>query len=348
MNRQINRILYIIGHDLSGRPLQEFFSGFANQTSTGRGASEPGRFDIKVAIPNNSTYAGGFYFDCPTASSETGCVAVLMNSATADQKVSFANWYSYYRTRNLSTRSAIANVFAALKSNIRVVWQNLNSKVKLVEGTTRFLPFADTASVTPRSDFFNWLYAVPASGGTDSRAALETAGHLVHDGQRYYGFDESLLGGRLRPDPSKGKELTCRLNYSLLVTDGYWNQGNPTTPAVNVQKAMTLPDGVAYNGANGDAESKIFWNVPATTFATLGDIAFHYWAANLRPDFVGTRWKAEARRATVVHRLYRPERQCREVGWIGVVPRSLYFNPANDPATWPHVVQYMIALGING
>ena len=326
---------------------KNFFSGFANQTSTGRGASEPGRFDIKVAIPNNSTYAGGFYFDCPTASSETGCVAVLMNSATADQKVNFANWYSYYRTRNLSTRSAIANVFAALKSNIRVVWQNLNSKVKLVEGTTRFLPFADTASVTPRSDFFNWLYAVPASGGTDSRAALETAGHLFTTGKGitdstnpYWEVDSA--------DPSKGKELTCRLNYSLLVTDGYWNQGNPTTPAVNVQKAMTLPDGVAYNGANGDAESKIFWNVPATTFATLGDIAFHYWAANLRPDFVGTDGKPKLDVPPSFTDY--TDQNGNAVKWdgSGVVPRSLYFNPANDPATWPHVVQYMIALGING
>lgn len=46
-------------------------------------------------------------------------------SATAQQN--FANWYSYYRTRNLATVSAAMNGFAGLSGSIRVAWQAINS-----------------------------------------------------------------------------------------------------------------------------------------------------------------------------------------------------------------------------
>ncbi|NID15469.1 hypothetical protein HBF32_08355 [Luteibacter yeojuensis] len=274
--------------------------------------------------------------------SSTNCTLVKIPST---QQKNFANWYSYYRTRNLSSRSAIANVFSTLKSNIRVVWQTINTGTKLVKGTTRFDPFAGDA----RTSFFNWLYAVANSGGTESRSRIDAAGQMftygkgVNDSTNpYWEVDPS--------DSNKGAELSCRLNYSLLVTDGYWNQSaSGLTPSNDYSRgAISLPDGVTYPGNGGSVASKIFWNVPVSGLTSMADLALYYWATNLRPDF---------KKADGTAKLDVPpsitdytDQNGKPVAWDGIstMPASIYFNPANDVATWPHVVQYMIALGISG
>ncbi|KAG9575435.1 hypothetical protein KCV01_g17832, partial [Aureobasidium melanogenum] len=326
----------------------DFDYNFANQTSSGRNASTPGLANIDtggLGVP-----VGGFYFNCPTVNSESGCKAVTIPDA---QKTNFANWYSYYRTRNLTARSAIADVFSTLNATIRVVWQTLNSGTKLVKGKTQFAPFVDVGSSTPRSNFFNWLYYVGNSGGTDSRTAIANVGDMFTYGQGvknltnpYWETDSA--------DATKGAELSCRLNYSLLVTDGYWNNGsNGGVPNNFGQKAAALPDGVSYSGGSaggtsGDPESAIFWNAPSTSFASLADIAFYYWGRNLRPDLVNANNQAKLNAPPSFTSF--TDQNGNTVSWdgTGAVPKSIYFNPVNDPATWPHVVQFMISLGVNG
>ncbi len=142
--------------DLSSK----FTSKFGVNTPDGNAASSGGSYDTV-----NKNQGGGFYYTCPTVNKNTNCVLTNMNGSgsTAAQKVNFANWYSYYRTRNLMTRSAIANVFGGLGSGIRVIWQTINAGNRVSGGTQTFSSFADTA----RTNFFKWLYTVPTKGGTD-------------------------------------------------------------------------------------------------------------------------------------------------------------------------------------
>ena len=89
--------------------------------------------------------------------------------------------------------------------------------------------------------------------------------------------------------------------------------------------------------------------MPSTSYSTLSDIAFNYWATNLRPDFqnaAGTGPKLDVPPSFTDF----TDINNKAVSWtgLGTVPGQIYFNPKNDPATWPHVVQYMITLGING
>jgi type IV pilus assembly protein PilY1 len=322
-----------------------FRTKFYTPTGAGLAANSFGKNgDIDKTLAGNQD--GGFYYNCPNVRDETGCTIVLMNKATADQQQNFANWYSYYRTRNLMTRTAISNVFSTLGSSIRVAYQNLNdSAYVLSNGKTTFDAFTSDA----RAAFFSWLYQVKSSGGTPSRTAIDRAGKIFTYGKGVTNttnpYWEPGIG-----DDGKGLELSCRLNYSLLVTDGYWNGGDPGVPPTVAQQAVVLPDGTAYSGStNGDAESKIFWNVPATPkYSTMSDLAFNYWATNLRPDF---------KKADGTPKLDVPpswvdytDQTGKAVAWDGITtpPKSLYFNPANDPATWPHVVQFMITLGIDG
>jgi type IV pilus assembly protein PilY1 len=52
-------------------------------------------------------------------------------SVPASQYQNFANWYAYYRYRNLMARSAMARVFGVIggksAANVRVTWQNLGN-----------------------------------------------------------------------------------------------------------------------------------------------------------------------------------------------------------------------------
>lgn len=316
-----------------------FDSNFANLTPTARIAGDPGIAAIDYS--SMGINAGGFYYNCPRVNSSTGCTVVYIPT---EQRTNFANWYSYYRTRNLTARSAIANVFAGLSSSIRVVWQTLNANTKIVSGTTTFDAFTGTA----RTNFFTWLYGVGNFNGTDSRTAIGNVGNAFTYGQ---GVTDST-NPYWEPDsgnPNGGTELSCRLNYSLLVTDGYWNNGTSgDVPDSFGQQAITLPDGVAYGGTNGNQESTIYWNAPATDFASLADIAFYYWANNLRPDLQNANGKPKLNAPPSFINF--TDRNGNAVTWdgTGAVPPAIYYNPSNDPATWPHVVQFMISLGVNG
>jgi len=317
-----------------------FRTGFQTNTTSGKDANENGT-NIGAAVAGNQS--GGFYYNCPTVNSNTGCSIVLMSNATAAQRQNFANWYSYYRTRNLMTRSAISNVFAGLGTGIRVVYQNLNdASYQLKANTTTF----DSFTGTPRSNFFKWLYQVSNSGGTPTRVALDRAGKIFASGSGVTGnknpYWEPNVGAN-----SSGMELSCRLNYSLIVTDGYWNGTDPGAKSLTTRTDTTLPDGTAYSASA--AVSKVFSNVPDTPkYSTLSDLAFYYWATNLRPDFKGSDGKAKL--DVPPSFVDYTDQNGANVNWdgTGTPPTSLYFNPKNDPATWPHVVQYMIALGIDG
>ncbi|MBB3229130.1 type IV pilus assembly protein PilY1 [Luteibacter sp. Sphag1AF] len=329
-------------------------TSFIAMTTSNVQAYEGGGKDGTISPAVAGSQNGGFYYTCPTLNSESGCVITKMSGATSAQQQNFANWYSYYRTRNLMTRSSIGNVFASLGSTIRVVYQNLNkANYVLSGGKTTFNAFADTSpGVGPRTNFFKWLYAVNASGGTPTRTAIKAAGDVfMYGANAPKSTTNPYFEPNIGPDGT-GLELTCRMNYSLLVTDGYWNGSDPynsTNPLPSVRTGLTLPDGTAYGGAaGGDAESKIFWNVPATSYSTLSDIAFYYWATNLRPDFVDAKGKPKL--GVPPSFTDYTDSKGNSVAWngSGTPPRAIYFNPKNDPATWPHVVQYMIALGING
>lgn len=333
---------------------KNFNSRFATNTTSGVSANNGGTVSIPSSAMPSSRDNGAMYWTCPTNGSNSGCKGTTVNDLSDTEQQNFANWYSYYRTRNLMTRSAIADVFGGLGNGIRVVYQNLNDKnYKLKGGTTQFLPFDGTA----RSSFFTWLYQVSASGGTPTRVAIKAAGDLFTYGQNITNSTNPYWEPLKKNVLGTGRELSCRLNYSLLVTDGYWNGDDPGILTPTTRSALSLPDGVSYTGSNSDPNTVIYSNVPdgsyvdgngrTVKYSSLSDLGFYYWATNLRPDFKnGNKPKLDVPPSFVDY----TDANGKVVNWdgTGTPPRSLYFNPKNDPATWPHVTQFMITLGING
>lgn len=109
----------------------------------------------------------------------------------------------------------------------------------------------------------------------------------------------------------------CRANYHVLMTDGMWNdRNNSKGDADSTQK--TLPDGTVYTGSKAPYSD--------STSGTLADTAFYYWANDLRdlPDKIAP---------------YMPIKNTN--------PADDYWDPRNNPATWQHMVNFTVGLGLS-
>ncbi|HET8900068.1 MAG TPA: PilC/PilY family type IV pilus protein [Rhodanobacteraceae bacterium] len=301
------------------------------------------------------------------------------------QYQNWANWYAYYRTRNLMTRTALSRVFGQMGgpagdggygSGVRVAWQNINdgdfklpgsaiisSLLDLTSDGTTSGAKCDASGIDPetvqrsgavtappqcyRSAMFNWIFDTGASGGTPDRASTIRAGKFF---QRSLSetLQDPYWNGRT---DAQSSDLSCRQNFHMLVTDGYWNEGDPSLPSTYFDSETTyttLPAGSTTVEAMGyspsASESLIFGNVSGTKYkSSLANIAFNYWAQDLQPDlgnnvppFITDKTTGVTGSAPL------------NVGDDPLQNTEIFWNPVNDPANWQHVVQFMVTLGIAG
>lgn len=103
--------------ETSYRATLEYNPSSNSQTSTSEAAGPAYYYKFQ------STNAG-----CNGTKTDDDCYTLVNVANAADEvKQNFANWYSYYRTRNLATVSGAMNGFAGLSGSIRVAWQSINS-----------------------------------------------------------------------------------------------------------------------------------------------------------------------------------------------------------------------------
>lgn len=136
---------------------------------------------------------------------------VDVSSLSTSTRQQYANWYSYYRRRILMMRSSAGRAMASLDSSYRVGFSSLNNGTSFNSTVTPTLGlFADIADYddAQRLVFFSNLYGANIQGGTPLRRALAKAG-------QYYG---GVIPGQRDPIQN-----ACQRNYTLLTTDGYWN-----------------------------------------------------------------------------------------------------------------------------
>ena len=262
---------------------------------------------------------------------------IAVGNATA-QKQNFANWFSFYRNRVLAMMSGAMNSVTQLQANqIRFAWQTLNTSGCTSFGTSckgydnvnrenrmRTLDAMKTGSttLTHRQDFYGWLQRFSLSGSTPLRAALDRAGDYYND---------SGLSSPYAQEPyvTLGTELSCRKNFHILFTDGLWNSNNNTNYGGNVDStARSLPDGNSYTPQYPYRNTSASPPSGMSHSNSLADIAFKYWATDLRTGAGMTNNVSPL----IVDRSGTAAQQ--------------YWNPRNDPATWQHMVNFTIGLGL--
>ena len=303
--------------------------------------------------PNTSGGVPAYYYVFDA--SKTGCTDPMVQkkndscyryvrvSATSgpngsDERQNFANWYSFYRTRNLATQGSASLAFADLSPRIRLAWQALNTchdKVgdNLVTpncwgwqgqgtkfGSNAMQEFGDSTS-THRKNFYDWLFRLPTSGGTPLRQAMSRAGMYFRDTTTVnspYANSPGIAGSG---------QASCRRNYHALMTDGIWNDEKAfnDTDDNNGQK---LPDGNDYK--NSADYAQIYAD---PTPHTLADMAFYYWLTDLAPSLSDN---------------LSPITTEEDSDGNGVLDQAetIYWNPKNNPASWQHMVNFTIGLGL--
>jgi type IV pilus assembly protein PilY1 len=208
--------------------------------------------------------------DCAGTIGASGC-------SQAEERQNFANWFSYYRTRNLLARGALVEAFAESTDTFRVGWGRINqSSSTSIDGVSTTVIQAGVRDFTSatKTSLFNWLYALPANGGTPLPGAMRAVG-------QYYARADTKGPWTDNPGSVNATaDKTCRRAYHIMVTDGYWNAtstsvGNSdnttgsviTGPGRTYQYLATRP----FKDANN---------------SMLADYAMEYWKKDLRPDLI--------------------------------------------------------------
>lgn len=276
----------------------------------------------------NRIEGGAFYWEfnssteCEANPRQDSCYTfVSVDNLGADEKTNFANWYSYYRTREMAAKAGIGNVFGRsdLSTDFRLGWGQINRGYSTVDGATGIKavregvrPFDDV-----RTDFLTWLYDVDSSGGTPLRSALEGAGRYYENSTRPW-----------LDDPGSDKSITnpareCRISATMLMTDGYY--GNDTLYVVENSDGS---DGEEIT--NGLGEVGQYKAVPPFSddqTAKLSDIAAYFWKRDLRSDI-----------DNYVPTIEEVEDSANE----GIREKI------GNPAFWQHMMTYGIGFGVEG
>lgn len=250
---------------------------------------------------------------CPAASPSYSNTCYTLQYVTSAEETNFAIWYSFYRNRLLATKTAANLAFARLPENIRINWQNLNTCSIGSSSTSCNNASVKEFSKQQRVNFFNWLSKIDANGGTPLHAALKRAGDYVKN------------NGSMFVD-AQGKTFACRASYHVMMTDGMWNgvSGSTYTLTPRDDVSSTMPDGRKYAPRAPYKDSYS---------GTLADLAYYYWATDARTNIEN---KVKMNLNYVSKSTDDPSD----------LSDSEYWDPRNDPATWQHLVNFTVGLGL--
>jgi len=255
----------------------------------------------------------------PKAATRTDCGDATSTACSFTQEMqNFANWFSYYRTRIQSAKTALGLAFSALDAKSRVGFSTINNNAgKDNDGGQNFVPLADFDG-TQKQRWYGQLYGISPAGGTPLVPALDRAG-------RYY--QTGSMPGAATAQRSDTVPLACTPNYTILSTDGYWTSRGSVSVGDTDRTVPDLPANVYADAATGAVRNDPVAGLPLIpgqnfpapfydgtgTSDSLADVAMRYWITDLTGTSAGK-----------------------------VQPNPL------DPATWQHMVTYTIGLGASG
>ncbi len=221
----------------------------------------------------------------------------------------FANWFQYYRSRVLTARAGIGRAFSTLGTTPRVGFGTINASPATIDGVASsgtVVSGVRAFTGANRTNFFTTFYGrtIPAAG-TPLRNAADDVGV-------YFSRADAQGPWGANPGAGGGTQYSCRQNYHILTTDGYWNDAGASTAGARANVDNT--SGAVITRTDGTT----FQYTPANPFrdswsSTLADVAMYYWVRDLRPDLANN-----------------------------------VSTNSKDPAFWQHLTTFTVSIGLAG
>jgi hypothetical protein len=199
--------------------------------------------------------------------SEAGLEWIENQRSYKEERVNFANWYSFYRKRELTAKNAIANVVTTMQGvfiGFKSINGDLGQPLLPVNVTINGTHVDETASLLDTL-YNDWN----SSGGTPLRRGLNYVGeyfsgdHVPGDIYDVGGSDytTSTYYPFFAPDDGGA----CEQAFTIAMTDGFWN-GSYSGVGDEDGNGDTAYDGGIYAGSASN---------------TLADIAMYYYETDL-------------------------------------------------------------------
>jgi type IV pilus assembly protein PilY1 len=210
-----------------------------------------------------------------------------------EERQNYANWKKYHSNRLDLVKTGLGYAFRNVGATIRLGWSRINGLEggALDSGVSIF-------NQTSKDGFYAWLYRQVNPGNTPNRLALKAVGE-------YYSRADNSGPWASTPNPNstttspisasapddtvaiRATHASCRRSYSMLVTDGYYNDDTSTIGVGDFDYSTSIPTvtGTTNLGAtltfSYDGRTRPYAQSGADTFS---DVAMKYWVTDLRPD----------------------------------------------------------------
>jgi len=173
----------------------------------------------------------------------------------AQELQNFANWFSFYRRRELTAKAAIARVIKGVEGvnvGLYSIWNRVNQSVLPVKVTIAGTTYDNSDTLLAL------LYGLNSSDGTPLRAALKAAGE-------YFAGRTGGIGPCPYASAADGGE--CQQSFSILITDGFWN--GTVSGIGNEDGSEGAPYADSWSGTLADVAMKYYKTDLSSTLLNL-------------------------------------------------------------------------------
>lgn len=226
----------------------------------------------------------------------------------AEEQQNFANWFVYYRTRMLLAKASLSEAFYNRGEVARVGWTTIK-----IAANNRIQDGKNPIKQPIRPLTAQNRQALLSSIQNEWAAEGSTPLRVALDQVGRYFMDTSDASPWIDDFTvavNARSKSTCRRSYNILTTDGYYNDFE-TLPDRSKDFASLID---AVGDLDTDLETPYRDKSTGTGYAnTLADFALKYWSTDLQKGI-----------------------------------DDKLFPSDSDPATWQHLTQFTIGIGVNG
>ena len=212
--------------------------------------------------PSTATYNIG------SNSQRTDCGTDNTSCTYVQEINNFANWFTYHRRREFVAKYAFGSVTGGTES-VRLGYATIN---KNNDDNIKIAEMTGNLTTGTKKTLLDKIYKLNPYSGTPLRQSLNKAGKYFEcKAGSFFSSSNSSPGNSNCPVLPSSQGGECQQNFTLLVTDGFYNGSSALSNDKDSDGNTAFDKGAYSDKSDGSGRSQ-----------TLADIAMHYYERDLQ------------------------------------------------------------------